>query len=191
MADAAEHKPNRQERRHPPKPDPAMVERIRAIKNGQKLADTQMPKSPEDLPPEFHEALKEAQAGETSSISKLVTGKRAARYTALERELSALLSLPALPFDKVGDEFCANHFAQQGPLLAMQLTVYSESHKATYEVLVRLVQAGGILTLSTAVAMYALPPFLHHVGGPDQLKRSMGVPCEDSISTVEEDKSNG
>ncbi len=183
MAEPATVKPNRQERRHPPKIDPAVKARIDAVKHGEKPPNG-MPKSPEDLPPEVLEALKQAGVDPSAASSKIVTGKRAPRYTSLEQQLAALLCLPALPCDKMGDEFCANHFATQGPLLAMQLTVYSESHKATYETLMRLCQAGGILTLSVAVGMYALPPILHHAGGPDALKRSFGVPV--SVPSREE-----
>lgn len=182
--------PNRAERRHPAKIDPAVKARINAVKNGAGAADIKSMESqaediaksmsegigpnPDQIPQDLKDALEKSGAG--PNVSKLVTGKRQAKYISLERELAALLSMPALPMDKLGDTYCANHFATQGPMLAMQLTAYCESHKATYETLLRLVQAGGIITLSVAVAMYAAPPILHHTGGPDSMKSMFGVP---------------
>lgn len=187
--------PNRAERRHPPKISPDMRAKLNAVKNGAKLADLkEIPIDPDapafdKLPPELREAAEKQGIkipdGAASALAK--QSKRAPRYLTLERELAALLSLPAIPCDALGDEFCANHFASQGPALAMQLTIYSESHKATYDVLVRLVAAGGILTLSTAVAMYALPPILHHAGGPEKLRQTFAVP-DRPVPNAEEDK---
>lgn len=146
-------------------------DRIAAAK-GDRTKIPKAPKTMDDLPPEIRKQLEDA----ASDNAPAKVGKRAAKYVSLERELAALLSLPALPCDAMGDEFCAKHFASQGPILAAQLAIYSESHKATYDVLIRLTQAGGILTLSLAVGMYALPPILHHAGGPDALKDKFGVP---------------
>lgn len=134
------------------------------------------PASPEDLPPELAEAFKQAQQAGAGGGGLLATGKRAAKYVQLERELAVLLCMPGAGFERAGDEYCAKHFMMQGPLLAANAVRYAETHKAFYELLVRIVETGGIFTLSLAVAMYAIPPILHHTGGPEPLRKVFGVP---------------
>lgn len=140
------------------------------------------PLDPSQMDPAVLKQLEEMSGGGLaagSAAQALAQGrkKRAKKYVDLEAELAVFLMMPAVPCEMAGDTFCANHFAQQGPMLAHRLVAYAETHDATFELLCKITQAGGMVTLIVAVAAYALPPMLHHgMPGPEGLKRMYHVP---------------
>lgn len=141
------------------------------------------PIDPSQMSPELLKQLEEmtgggASAGGAAAALAAAKGKRRAKkYVDLEGELVVFLMMPAVPCEMAGDQFCAMHFAQQGPMLAHRLTAYAETHDATYELLSRIVEAGGMVALIVAVAAYALPPMLHHgLPAPEGLRRMYNVP---------------
>jgi hypothetical protein len=144
-----------------------------------------IPLDPSQMPPELIKQLENMQsaiggpgaapaAGGTVASTK---ARRAKKYLDLEKELAVVLMLPAMPAEMAGDQYCAMHFATQGPVLAFRLTLYAETHEATFKLLCQIVEAGGIFTLIIAVAGYALPPLLHHgMPAPQGLKSMYHVP---------------
>ena len=125
-----------------------------------------------------------SEAGQVDAPGRaLAQGKgkrRNKKYVDLEAELAVFLMMPAVPCEMAGDTYCAMHFAQQGPQLAHRLTAYAETHDATFELLSKIVEAGGMVALIVAVAAYALPPMLHHgLPAPQGLRRMYGVPPKD------------
>jgi len=87
---------------------------------------------------------------------------KAKASAAIERALAETLSLPAVPFSLVGDEFCAQHFATRGPQLAADLVRISENSPALRRVLERFVAGETTAVLVVGLAGYVLPPLLHH-----------------------------
>jgi hypothetical protein len=139
------------------------------------------PLDPSQMSPELLQQLAAmtgggAQAG--GAAAALAKAKRRhKKYVDLEAELAVFLMMPAAPCEIAGDNYCAMHFVQQGPLLAHRLTAYAETHDATFELLSKIVEAGGMVALIVAVAAYALPPMLHHgLPAPEGLRRMYGVP---------------
>lgn len=142
------------------------------------------PLTMDEIPPEAQKALqgllKGAEApppGAAGSPPDLKeSSKRAKKFIILERELAELLTFPAGPALMAGDTFCAEHFAVQGPMLARQLTIYSESHPATFDTLVWLARQGSLLVIATAVVGYLLPPAIHHgLPAPNGMRKHYGM----------------
>jgi len=143
------------------------------------------PLTMEEIPPEAQKALGDllastegpkAAGGPTGASDAKESSKRARKYISLERELAELLTFPAGPALMAGDQFCAQHFAVQGPMLARQLVIYSESHAATYDTLVWLARQGSLLVIATAVVGYLLPPAIHHgLPAPSGLRQHYGM----------------
>jgi hypothetical protein len=147
---------------------------------------------PENLPAGVRDQLKKiaaAQAAGGGDTATPVPGgkkKRAAKFIELEAQLCLYLIMPAGAAESAGDEFCAAHFNERGPVLARELAVWSETHPAWYNILRQAVEVGGVITLSMAIVMYALPPAIHHgAPAPDFLRRIMGVP-NDVIEHVDQ-----
>jgi hypothetical protein len=132
----------------------------------------------DQLPPEAARALgpmlerARAGAGALPEDDK----KRAKKFLILEMELAELLTFPAGPALMVGDEFCGQHFAMQGPMLARQLTIYAESHPSTYNTLTWLARQGSLLVIATSVVGYLLPPAIHHgLPAPQAMRQHYGM----------------
>lgn len=142
------------------------------------------PLDPSQMPPELLKQLEDMggnpgamPGGAGGLVAPKSNARRAKKYIDLEKELAVVLTLPAAPCEMSGDSYCAMHFAMQGPQLAHRLTVYAETHDATFELLCRIVEAGGIFTLIIAVAGYLLPPLLHHgMPAPQGLRDMYHVP---------------
>ncbi len=104
------------------------------------------------------------------------SSRRAKKFITLERELAELLTFPAGPALMAGDQFCGEHFAVQGPQLARQLTIYSETHPSTFDTLQWMARQGSLLVIATSVVGYLLPPAIHHgLPAPDGMRRHYGM----------------
>jgi hypothetical protein len=151
----------------------------------------------EDLPPEVRKMV-EQQAENAQSAMVLPAmpgslaagkdGKRAAKFVTLEMELVIYLStMPAGAFRRIEDEFCVHHFEREGPAFANNLVRYAEVKPAFYRQLRGLLDRMSLVMLGIGAATYALPPLLHHFGGPDAAKRMFNVPIEDKAGDFERD----
>lgn len=146
--------------------------------------DDPPPGIPEGLPPELTEMLAQAQRTSGAGVPGAVkpAGRRDKKFSELEKELAVLLTLPGPFFEGGGDHYCATHFMMQGPLLANRLTVYAETNPATYDLLIRIVAAGGFAVVAMAIFAYALPPMMHHgLPAPAGLKKMYHVPEKHSV----------
>ena len=150
------------------------------------------PLTMDQIPPEAQKGLTELLKGTGGDPGAAGTGKtggkdekparRPKKFIDLERELGELLMFPAGPALMAGDQFCAQHFAVQGPALARQLTIYSESHAATYDTLLWMARQGSLLVIATAVVGYLLPPAIHHgLPAPGGLRKHYGMAQDDVI----------
>lgn len=143
-------------------------------------AEATPPLTMEQLPPEAAKTLgpmlERARAGGAPGGLPDDDKKRAKKFLTLEMELAELLTFPAGPALMAGDEFCGQHFATQGPLLAHQLTVYAESHPSTYNTLQWLARQGSLLVIATSVVGYLVPPAIHHgLPAPEGMRRHYGM----------------
>ncbi|MGH9047725.1 MAG: hypothetical protein ACRDVW_10495 [Acidimicrobiales bacterium] len=133
----------------------------------------------DQLPPDAAKALgpllEHAQASGAAGVPE-DDKKRAKKFTSLERELAELLTFPAGPALMAGDQFCGQHFAVQGPMLARQLTIYAESHPSTYNTLIWLAKQGSLLVIATSIVGYMLPPMIHHgLPAPSAMRTHYGM----------------
>jgi hypothetical protein len=152
------------------------------------------PLTMDQIPPDAARALgpllERAKAGAGGGALPEDDKKRAKKFTILELELAELLTFPAGPALMAGDEFCGQHFAVQGPLLARQLTVYAESHPGTYNTLSWLARQGSLLVIATAIVGYIVPPAIHHgLPAPGAMRQhyGMGAPGHAANAQAAED----
>ena len=87
----------------------------------------------------------------------------------LEAVLAELLSAPAIPMAAlVRCDYCANHFAVEGPHAARQLVTLSEEQPAFRRLLERLYRSWTQITYGAVLAAYIGKPVLHHLA-PEEL----------------------
>lgn len=131
----------------------------------------------EELPPEMRALVEEKIAGAAGPPATAAAGKRNAKFLVLEMELTIYLAkLPAGAMRRAEDEFCVEHFEREGPAFASNLVRYAESNSKFYRQLRKMLDQMGIVMLGIGAVTYALPPILHHVGGPQPLMRMFGIP---------------
>lgn len=95
----------------------------------------------------------------------------------LEEGLAEILTMPSLGFAIVGDEFCADHFAEMGPRFARRLVEVSERHEQLRTILERMVTGETVAVLLLDGFAYMMPPLIHHgLPVPDGLRKMMRVP---------------
>lgn len=136
------------------------------------------PLTMDEIPPDAAKALGPllAQAQAAGGALPEDDKKRAKKFAVLERELAELLTFPAGPALMAGDQFCGQHFAVQGPLLARQLTIYAEGHPGTYSTLSWLARQGSLLVIATAIVGYIVPPAIHHgLPAPAAMRQHYGM----------------
>lgn len=109
--------------------------------------------------------------GSTNARASKETNKR------LEDALAEILTMPSLGFAIVGDEFCADHFAEMGPRFAKRLVDVSERHEQLRAILERMVTGETVAVLLLDGFAYMMPPLIHHgLPVPPGLRRMMRVP---------------
>ena len=133
----------------------------------------------------MREALKAAMGPGGATALQSTNRKRDKKFDSLQSELTALLCLPAIPFEAAKDQYCANHFVTVGPRTSETLVAYSETHPATLKALERVVEAGGMVLVATALASYFLPPILYHTDSPQAMKAMFSVPEKPKPSDTE------
>lgn len=117
------------------------------------------------------------QSAEDAAAEAERNKKRAKKFIALEKELAGLLTSPSIPAYMAGDEFCGEHFAVEGPIVAQQLTMLSEAYPSTYDTLHWLAKQGILLmVLPTLVRFIARPAGHHGLPMPDAARRHYGIP---------------
>lgn len=78
--------------------------------------------------------------------------------------LAQLLSMPAIPAKMVLDcDYCAHHFASQGPQTAIELVKLSKDHPDLRKMLERWYFAFDSFTWGSVLVTYAIKPVLHHL----------------------------
>jgi hypothetical protein len=138
------------------------------------------PLTPDQLDPRLQSALLAATGSPRPAASK-----RDKKFDSLQVELTALLCLPAIPFEAAKDTYCANHFVTMGPRTSETLVAHSETHPATLKALERVVEAGGMILVATALASYLMPPILYHTDAPKAMKSMFSVPDKPQKETTE------
>lgn len=107
------------------------------------------------------------------------TGKRKTRTNKattaeIETVLGELLVLPAIPAKMVLHcDYCAIHFATQGPKAAHELALLSEDHPELRRVLVKLHAAVTAITWGAVLGAYVGKPMMHHLA-PDPFLQAAG-----------------
>lgn len=103
----------------------------------------------------------------------------------LERMLAEALTAPAMACAMYGDEWAANHFTTQGPYLARNLVLASESNpwlrrklEAAATGQDAAVAAIAMLGVAGALFGYAVPPIVHFLNlpVPDRARDMFGIP---------------
>lgn len=113
----------------------------------------------------------------TAAADAKANGKRLKKFITLEKELAGLLASPSVPAYMAGDEFCGEHFAVEGPIVAQQLTMISEVYPSTYETMHWLAKQGVLLVVLPTLIKFVLKPAAHHgLPVPESARRHYGIP---------------
>lgn len=109
----------------------------------------------------------------------------------VEEVFAQILSLPALVYKAPGTPFhcdwCAGHFARQGPQTAKELVENRAHYPALYAGMEKIAAAWLAFSLMPMVINYAAPPVVHH--GPsllEPLSPLFGVPARTPNEDVNE-----
>jgi len=90
----------------------------------------------------------------------------------VEEAFAQILSLPAIAYKAPGVpwhcDWCATHFAKQGPATAKELVENRSHYPALYSAMEKVAAAWMAFSLMPMVIQYVAPPIIHH--GPDVLE---------------------
>lgn len=107
----------------------------------------------------------------------------------VEQAFAEILSLPALAYKVPGTpwqcDFCAKHFASQGPVTAKELVEQRSNYPALYAAMEKIAAAWTAISLAPTIVGYVGVPVIHH--GPSVLQPLapvFGVPARPVTPTI-------
>lgn len=180
MATSAEpttpKKPRGRPRKTPDSPPEASpgVEALASAAAAMTGADDAPPNG--DAQPEPQAQAEPKKRGRPRGSRSSETARREASRQ-LESALAEILTMPAIGFAMVGDEFCADHFSNAGPHFAKRLVDVSERQPQLRSILEKMVTGETVAVLLLDGFAYLMPPLVHHgLPAPEGLRRMLGVP---------------
>lgn len=143
-------------------------------------------KGPRDKPPKKKKGDPAAAAATAAAVAGKGPAPSKQGLKELEHALAEGLRAPAMAAAMVGDEWLAEHFMKQGPVLARNLVMASEHNpwlRAKLEAAMQgediMIKVMTMMTVGGAVIGYVVPPIIYLVNPPfvsEKAREMFGVP---------------